>query len=112
MVILILILSMSANRIDIIAIQEHRKFHPNDNLHHSSHSSYQPVTSSATKNSVNATVGGVGFPLSPKASNNLTNIESISSRVIVAKFSSNPTLSVVCAYSPHNSAPEEEVEEF
>jgi len=31
---------------------------------------------------------------------------------MIAEFSSNPVLTVVCAYSPHNSAPEEEVEEF
>ena len=61
---------------------------------------------------MNAFVGGVGFLLSPKASSNLCNIESISPRIIVAEFSSNPTLMVVCTYSPHNCAPEKEVEEF
>ena len=61
---------------------------------------------------VNTSVGVVDFLLSPKASSNLTNIESINPRIIVAEFSSNPTLTVVCAYSPHNSALKEEVEEF
>lgn len=45
-----LVISMSNNTIDIIAIQEHRIFHPNDNLLYSSNSSFQLVTSSATKN--------------------------------------------------------------
>ena len=107
-----LVLSMSNYSIDIIALQEHLASHPNDTLPYSSKSYFQLVTSSATKNSENASVGGVGFLLSPKASSNLTNIESINSRIMIAEFSSNPTLTVVCVYSPHNSAPEEEVEEF
>ena len=103
---------MSKNSIDITSVQEHRIFHPNDSLLYSSNSSYQLITSSGTKNSVNATVGGIGLLLSPKAINNLVNVESISSRIMIAEFSSNPILTVVCVYSPHNSAPEEEVEEF
>lgn len=44
-----LVLSMSNHSIDIIALQEHRIFHPNDTLLYSSNSSFQLVTSSATK---------------------------------------------------------------
>ena len=107
-----LVNSMSSNFIDIIAVQEHRIVHQDEVLRYSSKSSFQLVTSSATKNSVNAAVGGVGFLLSAKAFSNLTKIESINERIMIAEFSSNPVLTVVCAYSPHNSAPEEEVEEF
>jgi hypothetical protein len=107
-----LVLSMSKNSIDIIALEEHRIFHPDDSLLYSSKPSFQLITSSATKNSVNTSVGGIGFLLSPKAASNLTKIETISPRLMIAEFSSNPVLSVVCVYSPHNSAPEEEVEEF
>ena len=105
--------SMSKQSIDIIAIQEHRIFHPEEELRYLSKSGSQLITFSATKNSIiNATIGGVGLLLSSKACNNLTKIESISSRIMVAEFSSNPVLTVVCAYSPHNSSPEEEVDEF
>ena len=31
---------------------------------------------------------------------------------MIAEFSSNPVFTVVCAYSPHNSAPDEEVKDF
>ena len=93
--------SMSKQSIDIIAIQEHRIFHPEEELRYLSKSGSQLITSSATKNSINATIGGVGLLLSPKACNNLTKIESISSRIMVAEFSSNPVLTVVYAYSPH-----------
>ncbi|XP_066916214.1 craniofacial development protein 2-like [Clytia hemisphaerica] len=107
-----LVRSMSENSIDMIAIQEHRIFHPADNLMYSSNSTFQLITSSATKNSVNATVGGVALLLSSKAKNNLIKVESITPRILIAEFSSNPVLSVICVYSPHNSAPKEEVEEF
>ena len=103
---------MSENDIDLITLQEHRIFHPEDKLQYKSNSSFQLITSSATKNLANATVGGVGLLLSPKAFGNLTKVESITSRIMIAEFSSNPVLTVVCVYSPHNSAPEEEVEEF
>ncbi|XP_066919040.1 craniofacial development protein 2-like [Clytia hemisphaerica] len=107
-----LVLSMSNNSIDIIALQEHRIFHPDDDLIYDSISSSQLITSSATKNTVNASVGGIGFLLSSRAASNLIRIEKITPRIVIAEFSSNPVLTVVCAYSPHNSAPEEDVEEF
>ena len=103
---------MSENDIDLITLQEHRISHPEDKLQYKPNSSFQLITSSATKNLANATVGGVGLLLSPKAFGNLTKVESITSRIMIAEFSSNPVLTVVCVYSPHNSAPEEEVEEF
>ena len=50
--------------IDIIAIQEHRFYHPNDTLKYHQLDTYQLVTSSASKNAANASVGGVRFLLS------------------------------------------------
>ena len=47
--------------IDVIAVQEHRFYHPDDKLKYHDVGSYQLVTTSAYKNSANATVGGVGF---------------------------------------------------
>lgn len=104
--------SMSLHSIDVLAIQEHRLYHPDESLLYKSLDSYQLVTSSATKNSVNATIGGVGFLLSPRASSNVTNVESISSRIMVIEFSGNPKLTVVCTYSPTNCSPFDEIEEF
>ena len=52
--------------------------------------SYQLVTSLSTKNSVNATVGGVGFLLSPRASDNLLNIESITPKIMILELEGNP----------------------
>ena len=75
--------------------------------------SYQLVTSSATKNSViNATVGGVGFLLSPRASDILLNIESITPKIMILELEGNPKTTIACAHSPHNSSTLEELEDF
>ena len=68
--------------IDILAVQEHRFHHPKDELKYHQAGSFQLVTSSATKNSINSTVAGVGFLLSQKALDNLLDITSISARII------------------------------
>ncbi|XP_029654053.1 uncharacterized protein LOC115227321, partial [Octopus sinensis] len=76
--------------IDIIAVQEHRLYHPDNILKYHQVGSYQLVTSSASKNTVNSTVGGIGFLLSSKASDTLLSIESISPRIMVLEIDGNP----------------------
>ena len=98
--------------IDVIAVQEHRFYHPDDNLKYHDVGSYQLVTTSAYKNSNNATVGGVGFLLSQKASDNLLNIESITPRILILELEGNPKTTIVCVHSPHNSSSEEDIEDF
>ena len=98
--------------IDIIAVQEHRLYHPDDTLKYHDIGSYQLVTTSASKNSVNATVGGIGFLLSQRASDNLLNIESITPRIMVLELEGNPKTTIVCVHSPHNSSTEEDIEDF
>ena len=101
------------NCIDIICIQEHNLYHPSEELNfHKLLYGYQFITCSAWKNAVNATHGGVGILLSPKACSNLINIEKITPRIIIAEFTSNPVTTVIGCYSPHNARPEEEVDEF
>ena len=97
---------------DIIAVQEHRYYHPNENLKYHKLDQFQLITSSATKNSINATVGGVGFLLSPRASSNLVNIESISKRIMLLELEGNPKTTVICVYSPTNSSSQEEIDSF
>jgi exonuclease III len=101
-----------SNNIDVICIQEHRYFHPDDELKYRRHLGYELITCSASKNKQNATVGGVGLLLSPKACSNMIQVEKISSRIIIAEFNSNPVTTIVGCYSPHNASPEEEVDKF
>ncbi|XP_036369762.1 uncharacterized protein LOC118768073 [Octopus sinensis] len=98
--------------IDIIAVQEHRFYHPDNILKYHQVGSYQLVTSSASKNTVNSTVGGIGFLLSSKASDTLLSIESISPRIMVLEIDGNPKPTLVCVYSPHNSSVADEIENF
>ena len=74
--------------------------------------SFQLVTSSATKNTVNSTVRGVGFLLSQKVLDNLLGITKISPWIIVLELEGNPKTTVICVYSPHNSSYESDVEDF
>ena len=59
-----LVHAASLNINDIICIQEHRQHHQSI-LSYQFINRYQLITASATKNSVNATIGGVGFLVSP-----------------------------------------------
>ena len=93
-------------------MQEHRFYHPDDPIQYKTIGKYQLITSSGTKNASNATVGGVGFLVSDKAMDNFINVESISPRAMVLELKGNPKITLVCGYSPHNEAPEEDINEF
>ena len=107
-----LVKSAKSNAVDIISLQEHRHLHPEVDLEFTKADNFQLVTASAYKNSINATIGGVGMLLSPKACENLINIEKINDRIMVAEFNSNPILTFIACYSPTNSSEEEVATEF
>ena len=92
---------------DIISIQEHRQHHA-ESLRVEQINSYQLITASATKNSVNASVGGVGFLLSPRVQKSLLSVEKIGSRIIILHINGNPRLSVICCYAPTNCSDDED----
>ena len=98
--------------IDILAIQEHRFYHPDQETKSTPKDSYQLITSSAWKNAQNATIGGVGVLLSSRASNNLLSVESINPRILVIEFEGNPKTTIICVYSPHNACSTDEIEDF
>ena len=98
---------------DIICIQEHRIFHDDCILkHHDMGKRWLLATSSAIKNSINASIGGVGLLLSPKAKKSFNNIESITPRILIATFKGNPKTSVICCYSPTSVSDKAKVENF
>ena len=97
----------------IVCVQEHRFYHEDIVLqNHDMGKGWNLITSSAWKNSNNSTIGGIGILLSQHAQKSLNNIETITSRIMVATFSGNPKTTVICCYSPTNSSEEEEVENF
>ena len=70
------------------------------------------ATISAWKNSVNATVGGVGILIEPKALKSLNRIERIQPRMMVATFNGNPRATIISCYSPTNVSEETELIAF
>ena len=60
----------------------------------------------------NSADGGVGFLLSPKASDNLLSIEPISPRIVLHELDGNPKTTLLCVYSSTNSSSLEEIEDF
>ena len=63
------------HKIDIICIQEHRYTYSEDLKYHDTGNGWTLATLWAWKNSVNATVGGVGILIGPKALKSLKSIE-------------------------------------
>ena len=66
----------------------------------------------AWENSVNATVGGVGILIGPRALKSLNSIERIQPRMMVATFNGNPRATIICCYSPTNVSEETELITF
>ena len=98
---------------DAICDQEHRLYHSDVSLkHHTMGKGWTLITSSAQKNNMNASIGGVGMLLSPRAHSALDNIESISPRILIASFNGNPKTSIICCYSPTNVSEETESKNF
>ena len=72
-----LIASAEEHKIDIIGIQEHRYTHTQDIKYHETGNRWSLITVSAWKNSGNATVGGVGLLIGPRALKTLNSTEKI-----------------------------------
>ena len=70
------------------------------------------VTASAWKNSVNASVGGVGMLIGPRALKTLNSIEKIQPRMMAATFNGNPKATIISSYSPTNVSEENEIVTF
>ena len=70
------------------------------------------ATVSAWKNSVNATVGGVGMLIGPRALKTLNSIEKIQPRVMAATFNGNPRVKSISCFRPTNVSEETEVVTF
>ena len=101
--------------VDILGIQEHRRVHneeEREELKFEKVESYHLITSSAWRNGSQASQGGVGLLLSSKAKRSLRSVESISERILVAEFESNPVTTVMVIYSPTNTSPIDEAESF
>ena len=107
-----LISSAVEHKIDIICIQEHRYTHTEDIKYHQIGNEWILATVSAWKNSVNATVGGVGMLIGPKAIKTVNSIERIQPRMMTATFNGNPRATIISCYSPTNISEETKLATF
>ena len=100
------------HNIDIICIQEHRYTHSENIKYHNTGNGWTLATVSVWKNSVNATVRGVGILIGPRALKSLNSIERIQPRMMVATFNGNPRATIISCYSPANASKETELIAF
>ena len=74
--------------------------------------SYPTATASAWKNSVNATIGGVGMFIGPQVQKSLSSIEKMYPRMMVATFNGNRRATIISCLSPSNVSKETELIAF
>ena len=98
--------------ISIIVIQEHRLIHEKPLKHRSLGDNWLLITSSATRNNMDAAIGGVEILLNPHAKMALESIETISERKMIATFNGNPKCTVISTYSPINVTSEDTIQEY
>lgn len=97
---------------DILGVQEHRIIHDEEEVKFQRIQNYHLVTSSAWRNEAQASQGGVGLLLSHRAKSALRSVESISKRILIAEFESNPVTTVIVIYAPTNVASTDEAGEY
>ena len=100
------------HKIDKICIQEHRYTHTEDIKYHETGNGWTLVIVSAWKNSVNASVGGLGMLIGPRALKTLNSIERIQPRMMAATFNGNPKATIISCYGPTNVSEETELVTF
>ena len=87
--------------IEILGVQEHRRVHKDEDdvIKFEKIESYHLITSSAWRNDAQASQGGVGLFVSSRAKNALRSVESISKRILLAEFESNPVTTVIVLFA-------------
>ena len=98
--------SVIYHNIDIICMQEHRYIHNKDIKYHDTGNGWTFVSASALKNSVNATIGGVGMLIWQQTLKSLNSIEKIQLRMMLATFNGDSS-STIISYCSLNNVNEE-----
>ena len=100
------------SQVTALAIQEHRVVHDEEVRIEEHKKGVRFISTSAWRNSAQASTGGVGFLLTKQAFNAVSLIKAYSKRCMLVSFDGNPRFTMICVYSPTESASEEEAEEF
>ena len=87
------------HNIKVLGVVDHKIVHE-DPLLYSDLDSHLLVTSSAWRNSNNASAGGVGFLIEKSVESALCEVKPWNERIIIAHFNGNPAVTVITHYSP------------
>ena len=94
------------HNIDVLGIQEHRIFHE-EPVRYETILGRTLITTSATKNSAGASIGGVGVVLNSHAKGAMSSVTSYSDRILIVNFCGNPATTIIVTYCPTNVAEED-----
>ena len=98
---------------DIICIKEHRYLHSEHFKYHETGNGWTFFSASAwKKNSVDATIGGEGMLIEPRALKSINTIEKIQPRMMASTFNSNPSATIISCYSARNVSEETDLITF
>jgi len=98
--------------LDVVCIQEHRIGHEDDVEFTRVDENHTLVTSSAMRNSIGASIGGVGFLMNSHSLKCLSSVEKINPRIVSASFTGNPATTIISCYSPTNCSDEDDISGF
>ena len=80
--------------------------------YHSLGDNWLLITSSVTRNAINAAIDGARILLNPHAKLALESIETISERTMIATFNENPKCTVISTYSATNVTSEDTIHQY
>ena len=80
--------------------------------HHSLGDNWLLITSSATRNTMNAAIGGAGMLLDPHSELALENIQTISERTMIATLNGYPKCTIISTYSRTNVTNEDTIQGY
>ena len=89
----------SKNRIDILGIVDHKTIQ-DDPIEYHEKQNVTFITTSATTNTNNAAIGGLGLLINRASSAALAEIKPDNSRILAAHFNGNPTATIFTHYAP------------
>ena len=106
-----LVHTFGRSRIDILGIQEHRIIHSDTVQYEAFQEGTNLITTSAWRNTQNASCGGIGALLNNMAFRSLAGVTSFTQRILIMNFAGNPATTVIVTYAPTEAADSEIAEE-
>lgn len=104
-----LVSNLATYNVEILGIQEHRILH-DEPVRYETILSKTLITTSATRNSAGAAVGGVGILLNTHAKDSLASVRPHTDRILIVNLQGNPATTIIVTYCPTNVVDEAIIE--